>query len=171
MRKNITYTLAAMLSLLIVACLGTGTVTFKYDFNEFYTSSDIMHKEHVDLTTNSDYNDNKDRIKSIDQVSVVGWFINEEPVADSAEIFVSEVEYEDPETVRENATRVFSSPTIPGNDSIFVDWADALAHIENLPYLKDRVDNGQFWLYGLAANAPFTVRCRITLIITFTVGL
>ena len=171
MRKSTTYTLAVMLSLLVVGCLGTGTITFVFDIDEFYTTSGVMHKEEVDLTSNSDYNDNKDRIKSVDQVSVVGWFINEEPVANSAEIFVSDVEYDNPDAVRENATRVFTSPVIPGNDSIFVDWADALAQIENLPYLKERVDDGYFWLYGLAESSPFTIRCRITLLITITVGL
>ena len=171
MRKSTKYTLAVMLSLLVVGCLGTGTITFKYDFDEFYTSSGSMHVEEVDLTTNEDYNDNKDRIKSVDQVSVVGWFINEEQVANSAEIFISNLEYDEPDTVRKYATRVFTSPVIPGNDSVFISWSDALAHIERLDYLKERVDKGYFWLYGLADNSPFTFRCRITLLITITVGL
>jgi hypothetical protein len=171
MRKSTRYTLAVMLSLLVVACLGTGTITFIFDIDEFTSSSSGMEKREIDLTTNSDYNDNKDRIKSVDQVSVVGWFINEESAANSAEIFVSDVEYSDPDSVRDYATRVFTSPVIPGDDSVFVNWSDALAQIENLPYLKERVDDGYFWLYGLAESSPFRIRCRITLLITITVGL
>jgi hypothetical protein len=172
MRTSTILTLAVMLSVLIAGCLGTGTVTFKKDIDEFYSTSGFMHKEMIDLTTNKDYDDNKDRIKSIDQVSVVGWFVNDEPVDNYAEIYISEDgSFTEPAEVRENATRVYKSLVIPGGDSVFVDWADALPLIENLPYLKERVLDGRFWLYGLAENSPFAVHCRLTLIVTFTVGL
>lgn len=171
MSKSAIYTLIAMLSLLLAGCLASGTVTFTHDIDEFTTSSGFMDKREIDLTDEDDFNDNKDKIQSVDQVSVVGWFYNLEPVDNSAELYVSEDgSYTDPDMVRQNATRVYTSPVVPGNDSVFVDWDDALPLIENLSYLKDEVYDGHFWIYGLAENSPFALRCRLTLIITLTVG-
>jgi hypothetical protein len=172
MRKNAIFILAALLPLLIAGCmLASGTVTFTHDIDEFTTSSGSMDKKEIDLTTDKDFNDNKDKIQSVDQVSVVGWFYNGEPVDNFAELYVSENgTYTEPDTVRKYATRVYTSPVIPGLDTVFVDWADALPLIENLSYLKDEVYDGHFWIYGLAQNSPFWFHCKLTLIITLTVG-
>lgn len=172
MRKNAIFILIAMLPLLVAGCLlASGTVTFTHDIDEFITSSGFTEKREIDLTTDEDFNDNKDKIQSIDQVSVVGWFYNGEPVDNFAELYVSEDgSYADPDMVRQNATRVYTSPEVPGMDSVFVDWTDALPLIENLSYLKDEVYDGHFWIYGLAQNSPFWFRCNLTLIITLTAG-
>jgi hypothetical protein len=163
---------APLLAIAVLAgCVGTGTITFKYEIDEFYSSGDYIEIREIDLTDNSDYNDNKDKIKSIDQVTVLGWIFNEEPVANQAEIWLSESElYPDADSVREYATRVFSVPAVPGNDSVFIDWENGLDHLENIPVLKDAADAGYFWLYGLAQNSPFAFRFRIGLVITMTVG-
>lgn len=172
MRKSAIFILLAMLPLLVAGCLlATGTITFTHDIDEFTTSNGSMDKREIDLTTDSDFNDNKDKIQSVDQVSVVGWFYNGEQVDNFAELYISENgTYTEPDSVREYATRVYTSPVIPGNDSVFVDWADAIPLIENLSYLKDEVYDGHFWIYGLAQNSPFWFRCKLTLIITLTVG-
>ena len=172
MKNRINMILAVLLSLLIAGCIGTGTITFKYELAEFVSSSSGMEKVEVDLTTNKDYNDNKDKIKSIDQVTVVGWLVNELSADNQAQIWISDVgTYTTPDSVIENATRVFISPVIPGNDSLFIDWANGLDLVENLPSLKTAAENGHFWIYGIAENAPFLVRYHVTLVITMTAGL
>lgn len=172
MMKRIKMISAVLLSFLIAGCVGTGTITFKHEIDAFASSSSAMQKVEVDLTTNKDYNDNKDKIKSIDQVTVVGWLVNEHTADNQAQIWISDAgTYTTPDEVRANATRIFASPVIPGSDSLFIDWANGLDMIENLPALKEAADRGDFWVYGLAENAPFMVRFRITLIITMTAGL
>lgn len=172
MKKHINMILAVLLSLLIVGCIGTGTITIKHELAEFVSSNSGMEIVEVDLTTNNDYNDHKDKIKSIDQVTVIGWLVNELPAANQAQIWIADVgTYSTPDLVRENATRVFVSPVISGNDSLFVNWADGLDLIENLPTLKKAAENGHFWIYGIAEDTPFRVRFHVTLIITLTAGL
>jgi hypothetical protein len=150
---------APLLAIAVLAgCVGTGTITFKYEIDEFYSSGDYIEIREIDLTDNN-------------QVTVLGWIFNEEPVANQAEIWLSESElYPDADSVREYATRVFSVPAVPGNDSVFIDWENGLDHLENIPVLKDAADAGYFWLYGLAQNSPFAFRFRIGLVITMTVG-
>ncbi len=172
MKKCLTYAIALLVPIFIAGCLASGTIIIIYDIAEFISSSTGMEKVEVDLTTNEDYQDNKDRIKSIDQVTVTGTFTNLESDTTQAEIWLADTgEYTDPDTVREYAVRVFTSPSIPGNSAIFISWSDGLSHVENLGALKDAAEVGQFWLYGLANDTTFTVRFEITLVITMTAGL
>jgi len=172
MNKRPTLIAAVLLFVFLAGCIGTGTIRLEYELDEFYSSSGNIQVVEVDLTTNEDYNDNKDKIKSVDQVTVVGWLINMQQADNSAEIWLSDVgTFASEAEVRANATRVFVSPVIPGNDSVFIDWSDGLNHVENLPALKDAAEVGHFWLYGLADSAPFNVGFRIGLIIVLTAGL
>ena len=172
MKKYFAFAMAFLVAIYITGCVASGTVIIVFDIDEFVSSSTGMEVVEVDLTTNSDYNDNKDKIKSIDQVTVAGTLTNLESVDNQAEIWLAYTgEYDTPAEVRDNATRIFVSPVIPGDDDLLINWADGLSHIENLDALKDAAEAGHFWLYGLAADSPFTVRFRITLVITMTAGL
>ncbi len=164
--------MALLVPIYIAGCIASGTVIIVFDIDEFVSSSTGMEVVEVDLTTNKDYNDNKDKIKSIDQVTVVGTLTNLESTDNQAEIWLAYTgEYDTPAQVRDNATRIFVSPVIPGDAELFIDWSDGLSHIENLNALKDAAEDGHFWLYGLAADSPFTVQFNITLVITMTAGL
>lgn len=171
MNKRAKFTLAVLLALFIAGCIASGTITFKFPLDDFVSSSSGLEVQEIDLTTNSDYNDHKDEIRSVDQIEVVGWFHNLLQTENQAEIFISDDgTFDDPDTVRTYATRVFVSPSIPGNDSVFISWAEARDHLENVPALRDAVDEGYFWIYGIAENSPYLVRYDLTLIITITVG-
>ena len=164
--------LALIVPLFIAGCVGSGTLIIVFELAEFVSSSSGIEVMEIDLTSNDDYNDNKDKIKSIEQVTVVGWLSNELQTENQAQIYIADVgTYSTPAEVEANATRVFTSPVIPGGDTVFIDWTNGLSHIENLPALKDAADAGHFWLYGVAADNPFMVRFRITLVITLTAGL
>jgi len=170
--NKLKYILAFALSLLIAGCIASGTIIIIFDVDEFVASETDMQMRHIDLTQEADYNDNKDRIRSIDQVEVVGWFFNELSTENQAVIYVSQDStLSTPAEVESEATRVFVSPSIPGNDTLFVNWSDGLSYIENLATLKTYADAGDFYIYGLAADSPFQVRFRLSLIITITAGL
>ncbi len=172
MKKYLTFAAALLVPIYIAGCIASGTIIITYDIDEFISSSSGIWNEEIDLTTNSDYNDNKDKIKSIDQVTVTGTLTNLEDSTAQAEIWLADTgNYATQAQVRANATRIFTSPPIPGNSAIFISWSDGLSHIENLGALKDAADGSHFWLYGLAENSPFTVRFKITLVITMTAGL
>ncbi len=172
MKKYLTFAMALLLLTYIAGCVASGTIIITYDIDEFISSSVGMEVVEVDLTTNEDYNDNKDKIKSIDQVTVTGTLANLQPEDNQAEIWLADSgNYVTPAEVREDAIRIFTSPVIPGDSTIFISWSDGLSHIENIGALKDAAEEGHFWLYGLAENSPFTVRFKITLVITMTAGL
>lgn len=170
MRMYSKLALAVLVPVLFGGCLlVSGTFTFTHEIDEFVSSNGAFQAREIDLTQDKDYNDNKDKIQSVDQVSVVGWFFNMSPQDNSAEIYIADVgTYQNADEVRANATRVFTTPEISGNDSLFVKWSDALGMIENLPVLKDKAEAGYFWLYGIAASSPFTMRFEATLVITIT---
>ena len=164
--------MALLVPIFIAGCVASGTIIITYDIAEFISSSSGMHIEEIDLTENEDYEDSKDKIKSIDQVTVTGTLTNLEDSTTQAEIWLADTgDYATQALVRDNATMIFISPIIPGDSAIFISWSDGLNHIENLGALKDAAEGGHFWLYGLADNTPFTVRFKITLVITMTAGL
>ncbi len=172
MKKYMIYGMALLVLIFIAGCVASGTLILVYDIDSFISSSTSIQVTEVDLTDNSDYNDHKDKIKSIDQVAVVGTLENLEFADNQAEVWLSDVgTYSSPAEVRANATIVFSSPVILAGDTLFIDWSDALSYIQNLQTLKDAADNGHFYLYGLAENSPFSVRFQISLVITMTAGL
>ncbi len=172
MKKLLSFAMPLLVPIFIAGCVASGTIIIVFDLAEFVSSSTGMEVVEVNLTTNSDYQDNKDKIKSIDQVTVAGTLTNLEPADNQAEIWLAYTDsYATPAEVRLNATRIFVSPVIPGGEELLINWADGLNHIENLDALKDAADEGLFWLYGLAADSPFTVQFNITLIITMTAGL
>lgn len=172
MKKYLTFAMALLVPIFIAGCVASGTIIIVFDLDEFVSSSTGMEVVEVNLTTDSDYQDNKNKIKSIDQVTVAGTLTNLEPVANQAEIWLAYTgSYATPAEVRLNATRVFVSPVIPGDGEVFIEWADGLSYVENVGELKDAAEVGLFWLYGLAAESPFTVQFNITLIITMTAGL
>ena len=172
MKKYLSFVMALLVPIFIAGCVASGTIIIVFDIVEFVSSSTGMHVEEINLTENSDYQDNKGKIKSIDQVTVAGTLTNLEPADNQAEIWLAYTgSYATPAEVRSNATRIFVSPVIPGGQELLINWADGLNHIENLDALKDAADEGLFWLYGLAADSPFTVQFNITLIITMTAGL
>ena len=133
MRKHIKSAVALLIPVILAGCIASGTFTIIFDLDEFVSSSSGMEVVEVNLAENDTYNDHKDQIKSIDQVTVTGWFINLEPQDNQAEIWLSyDGTYTTPAEVRSNATRVFMTPVIPGGDSLLIEWSDGLSHIENL---------------------------------------
>ena len=165
MKKYYLIGLAILSAAFIGGCILSGTVTFTYELDRSIISDNVTDTLDVDLTTESDYNDNKDKIKSIDAITVVGWVKNNDDDTNSVQIFMYD------ETDPDPAVRIFSSPRIAGHDSLLIDWADGLSHIENFDALKAQLqDDGIFHLYGTAESSPFNMDFAATLVITFTVG-
>lgn len=174
--------LAALLAAsLIVACgLATGTITIVYELDDdIHSTEATLEWEAIDLTTIEDYNDHKDKIKSVDNVALVGVVHNIGNTPVSGEVWL--VDYPDtlydtygedgPDSVRANGVRIFVSPVIPTSDSLVIDWEDGLSYIENFAEVQAAVELGQFVLYGLGDSQFFDVYMDVDVIITITVGL
>ncbi len=173
MKKTLITISALIIPVLIAGCIATGTVVLVYDVDSFVSTDNSVNKVHIDLNSNSDYTKNKDKVKSVDAISVVGWLINNTSTADSAEIWMSDDStYTTPAQVRANAIQIFASPSVPANDSLMIDWAEGMSHIRNFAAIESEVNgDGNFWVYGIAARTPFNMGVRASLIITITAGL
>ena len=169
MKKALLSGLALLLAVVMADCIATGTLVFVFDLEGSHSSPGDFEAIDVDLSTNKDYNDHKDKIKSIDAVAVVGQISNNTSSDVAAEIYISDEVYTDPQAVRDNATIVFISPTIPANDTIFVDWSDGLSHIENFDELKAQIEDGSFKLYVISSG-PLDLHYDLNLIVTMTAG-
>jgi hypothetical protein len=173
MKKNLLLTIALLIPAVITGCmLITGTTVLVFHVAGFQSSTDTMRSVSVDLSTNSDYQDNKDKIKSVDAVSVAGIVGNLSATPVAAEVWLADINanYSTPAEVRAHATRIFLSPTIPAHDTLVLNWSDGMSHVENFNVLADHVKNGgSFKLYGISTGS-FDISFLVDLIITITVG-
>lgn len=175
MTKLLLFALISLAGLGLLSCgITTINLTLTYDVDEIASTDDAVDVYELDLTTNSDYEEHKDNIKSVDQVSIVAWLYNNLPEDASAEIWVAtDDSYTTAEEVRDHATRVLVLPEpIPGNDSVLISWENGLTYMENTDYLTDLIMNeGAFAIYGIAAETPFDVRVVSEVVISLTVGI
>lgn len=174
MYKSILKLTIPLVVVFIVGCgIGTGTFTFTYEIDDTIVSSNAtLDKINIDLTTESTYEDYKDKIKSVDQVAVVGLVVNNHSlVTVSGEVWLAyNGSYTDPEVVKDNGVRIFISPEIDPGEQLSINWEDGLAYIENFSDLQDAIKTGNFWIYGLGDKDEFDVTMDIDIIITFTAG-
>jgi hypothetical protein len=177
--SKIKYALAALLAVtIVVACgIATGSFTFGYELGgEIHSTNANLEWKSIDLTTIEDYNDHKDKLKSVDNVAIVGIVRNLGNTAVSGEVWLAyDSTYADygnnsPDTVRTYATRIFVSPVISPGDSLIIDWEDGLSYIENFAEVQTAVELGQFVLYGLGDSQFFDVYIDVDIIFTITAG-
>ena len=177
--RTITYmSLVLLLAVFLVGCLTTGQIKVKDHFGGGVTHNSDIYSYDLDLNTNTDYTDNKDKIKTVDGVAVVGVVKNHLQTELQAEIYISD----DPslETVEDitdpkQATLVFVSPTVPGNDSLVIDWADGLVHMVNEQAVIDQLigptADGMFTIYAIGNTDNFNFTYKADVVVVLTVEL
>ena len=108
--------LAAALALLMSACIMTGQNTFIMGIEVGATTNTTITPILVDLNEEPDYADNKDNIKSVDEISVVAIITNNLPAPATARLYLSNDEsLTTVEDIEAEATLVYESPTIPAS--------------------------------------------------------
>jgi hypothetical protein len=174
MKKYILMGLIAIIAAGITGCLLTSQITIVEDIDVGETTSDSVGMYWLDLNVNEDYLEHKDKIKSVDAISLVAWIYNDTSTTVFAEIWVdtdTTYDYSNPDTIKAHATRVFASPEIPGYDSLLIDWNDSFQYMERVDYLGNLImDVGTFAIYGLASDVPFKIRIIGQIVVTLTVG-
>lgn len=126
----------------------------------------------VDLTTNSDFRDNQDKIKSVDEVGFVFRVRNNRTETATGRIYMTAapLNFPTPETLASSATLVLDGLTVPGSSYIEVDYAQSLALQQNQALLHQQVKSGRIYLYGVAQGAPFDVTIdQLTVVLVMTV--
>jgi hypothetical protein len=174
MKRNLLIAGALLLPIIIGGCvLLSGTKVFSIEFSGWTNIPSQMLWKYIDVAEeSSDYQDNKDKIKSVDEVVLVGDIINTSASDAHSTIYISDNLYSTATQVEAagNSTIVFESPTITAGDSLHINWSDALAHVQNLNELKNQLlGDGQFYVYSIQSNGS-SVRYNLSMLITITAG-
>ncbi|UCH85263.1 MAG: hypothetical protein JSW50_06115 [Candidatus Latescibacterota bacterium] len=178
MRTITCISLVVLLAACVGGCLTTGQIKLHDSFGDGVTHNGDIYTYHVDLNTNSDYVDNKDKILSIDAISIVAVIKNNLQTDLQAEIYISE--NKELETVEEitdpkNATLVFVSPTVPGNGQLDISWADGFAHIVDEQAIIDQIigdtADGMFTVYAIGNTTNFDFAYKAEVVVLLTVEL
>jgi hypothetical protein len=174
MKRNLLIAVALLLPIVIGGCILTsGTKVFNIELSGWTPIPNQMQWRYVDVSSeSSDYQDNKDKLKSVDEVSLVGYVVNTSDSEAHTKIYISDSLYTTPTQVETpgNSTLMFDSPSIAAGDSLFLNWSDALAHVQNLPVLRDQLlGDGQFYAYAIPTGSS-SIRYDLFMIISVTVG-
>lgn len=151
---------ALALGLVATGCLLSGQFIILYDMDANVHSSDnVLGSAHIDLTTEDIWKDHSDKIQGITDVKFEAKFVNNTSTEASGEVWVSLDEYSTVAQVETpgNATRILSGITVPGSGETDISFAQSSEKIENLETLLDLVEEGEFWVYGIAADVPFDI--------------
>lgn len=172
--------LAAALTLLLLAagCIVSGQFVVVIAGTSTITSDDeTLDYLAVDLTDNETWQDHKDDIQAIVDVKFECEFVNNRNSAADGELYISTELYTTVEQVRTNATKVFGGLALEPSEVRSVSFSESADYIENLETVLDLLEGGQFYFYGIAAEAPFDITVRgvgdedyARFLITFSAG-
>ena len=137
--------------LLLTGCLISGTfvVTIFIDGDDFTTFTGLYHYE-VDLTTDSDWEEHKDKIKDIDVIGVELWLTNSGEAATTFNVWIDDIgepTYTSVTAVDANTTQILEDIAIASGAN-HITYAESLPLIQNVATLKTLAESGQFHFYG-----------------------
>ncbi len=172
----------AAIALCLPGCsLVSGTLRIERDFPEGLQQSqdEFVAELFVDLNKNSDFKDNKDKIKSVDEVGFVFRAQNNrDTVPDSTAhgmIYISKTPIR-PLTAEAiqaspSATRVLEGLVLQSGYTN-IDYDASLALEVNQSVLHDAVKDGTFYLYGIADESDFNITIdKLTAVVVVTAEL
>ncbi|MDD4050555.1 MAG: hypothetical protein PHR28_01470 [candidate division Zixibacteria bacterium] len=111
-------------------------------------------KRVVDLRDDSDFRDNQDKIKDIESIGFYLKAKNNLADAVTFQLFLEEdttKDWEDAQMVADSSTElIFTGLTIPGNQTVTVDWNQSMGYVTGLPAIKKILEGGRFSIYPVA---------------------
>jgi hypothetical protein len=164
---------AAGLLAVAAGCIISGQFTILINIdNQMYFIDDVLNPGEVDLTDNGTWEKHKDEIQNIVDVKFEMSIQNETSSEVTGQVYVSTTEYTTVGDVQDNATLVLSGIVIGANDTRDIKFSESSQYITNLQTLLDLVEGGKFWVYGIAKDAPYTIRILggTRLLVTFSAG-
>jgi len=162
-----------VVALVFGGCLISGQITFVEDIDINATTDTSIGREYVDLNLNSDYEEHKDDIVSVDALAVVAIIENNLTTSTSGELWFTadSTSYTDADDIRANAIRVMATPTIAGSATLTITWNDAFALMENEDAIIDEVlGDGKMTFYGIASTVPFDLDIQAQVAVTVTIS-
>jgi hypothetical protein len=163
--KNIRHAFATVVlaGLMSAGCFlvsGQFTVVFNFDSPLVVSSGGTLQAVDVDLNTVSEYEDNKDKLKDVVDLAILGRFTNSGPESVTIEVWMLATPNASVDTdaeVRANATRIWGPFTVNVDETRTVGWDQSAELFTGRQMLIDEVKgDGQFSLFALGSTAPYT---------------
>jgi hypothetical protein len=172
MKFAIVIAMAAVLALVIGGCLVTTQTTFTQRVDVVAATNTAVTPVVIDLNEESDYVDNKDNIKSIDELSVVAIITNKLDAPARVRLYLSNDEtLTTVDEVKSQATLVFESPEVPASSKLKIGWADGFKYVQNRKAIEKEVfGDGKFVIYVVAKDTPFNLDVKAEIVVTITAG-
>jgi hypothetical protein len=165
--------LLGIAALFAAGCIVSGQFTIVINIEDEIAYVDqVLNSEEIDLTDDDTWEEHKDDIQKIIDVKFELTLVNGTGGPVTGEIYVSETEYTSAADVQANALLVVSGVVVDANDTRTISFTESAQYISNLNELLDLVEQGHFFVYGLAADPPFviTVESGARLLVTFSAG-
>jgi hypothetical protein len=165
--------LIGIVALIAAGCIVSGQFTIVVNIeDEIAYVNQVLNSAEIDLTNDDTWKDHKDDIQNIIDVKFELTLVNGTGGPITGEIYVSETEYTTAADVQDNALLVVSGIIVDANDERKITFSESAQYINNLTELLDLVEQGHFFVYGLAADPPFviTVESGARLLVTFSAG-
>jgi predicted RNA-binding protein with RPS1 domain len=150
----------------------SGQITFVENFgNAVATQDSTVGFIGIDLNTVKDYEDHRDKIRSVETVGFQVEVTNlRDDLPATAEVYLSMENLGDPTAaeVQQQAVRVFSAagdPVAPRTTRV-IDFEESQAYMENFGALQDAVREGVFNVYFIAAGGTSVAYRSLSLVVT-----
>ena len=152
----------ALWALVLSGCImtATGVITVRLapdDYGNPVTVTEADYSEgeiEVNLSEDEDFAEFREKIKDIDNVGFYLEVTNNLGTDATFQLFLepdTSKNWTDPAYVVDSgAYLVFTGLTIPGGESVTIDWNASMAYINNLAEVKPYLESGLFSLYPLA---------------------
>lgn len=158
---------AVLLAVATAGCiLVSGQFLLDFSLDDFAGSTEsTVTKADIDLTTESDYQDHKDDLKSIADIAILGKITNNGATPIGAEVWITPgptPAYTTADDVRANATKLWGSLTVqPGPaNAVTVDWnesAKLFSTAGKTMLLDEAKGDGQFTLYAIGNDTTYNI--------------
>lgn len=165
--------LAGAVALLMAGCILSGQFVILLDWGGLFSTNTTINADEIDLTNDETWQDHKDNIQNIIDVKFETTIFNGEASDATGEVYVSADELTTLAAIKSQGIRVLKGIIVPpAPDSIFIEFNESTQYQEHLQELLDLVESGHFWLYGIAAETPFsiTIKQGSRILVTFSAG-
>jgi hypothetical protein len=167
MKRSYIMIAALALGLFAAGCVFTsGQIRIFFDLDNFKTSTNSgLTAEDIDLSTESEYKDNKDKLKDLVDVAVLGEITNTGGNDINVEVWMTPSvpvpSYTDPAQLKADGTalKVWGPFSLKAGETKKIDWDKSAALFNaagKAALLKEAKGDGTFTIYALAAEGTYS---------------
>jgi hypothetical protein len=154
--------------------LTSGQILISFDLVNPLTVTNLMpvYSEPIDLSTNSDYVEHKDKLETLADVALLGQVTNNSGTAVDAEVYFSETSntFMTPAEVRAGAKKLWGPFALAPNETKTISWDQSAALIDDAgrdALIAEVKGDGVFTLYiiGTTGTFSFTVNNPVLVLV------